>query len=310
MAENFTWNQTYHSGKDPHLDHCGSTDGEPIVHKARNAAERRREEPSVKVGDTEYSICKKFNITPGCFRKWNNLPKQSVQATIPIAAGKAYIVGYKVKPPSTVTPPPVTPPAPTPTPTTPPVSGVRRMPTELWVSEPCLTYMRSWERPPKVNGVITGRIFKDSKGSLTIGFGHFIKPEERWRWAAYDPEQGGTQEMTMDQMEALFREDVHRLAEADLKKRIFVPLKQQEYDALTDFVFHRGAGALLQSGLQTYINSKPNGNFDYAEIQDCFMLYAFWFNPATGQWEYNAGFEKRRWEEIDMFRYGRYTLHH
>ena len=115
--------------------------------------------------------------------------------------------------------------------------------------------------------------------------------------------------MTMDQMEALFREDVSRLSEADIKRRILVPLKQQEYDALTDFVFHRGGGALLQSGLQTYINSKPNGNFDYGEIQDCFMLYAFWFNPATGQWEYNPGFEKRRWEEIDMFRYGKYTLH-
>ncbi|MCB9284899.1 MAG: hypothetical protein H6563_12550 [Lewinellaceae bacterium] len=313
MAENFTWNQTFHGADDPNLGHCGSTDGEPIVHKARTAAQRRREEPGVRVGDTEYSICKRFNITPGCFRLWNGLPKQSQQATITISAGRDYVVGYKAKPPVTVTPPtqPVTPPQPPPpTPVTPsPSTSFRRMPTELSVSDACIAYMRSWERPPKVNGQLTGRVFRDTKGSLTVGFGHYIKEEDKQQWAAYDPEQGGWRELTMDQMIELFHADVSRLSEADIKKRIFVPLLQHEYDALVDFVFHRGAGALLQSGLQNYINSKPNGNFDYGEIQDCFMLYAFWFNQATGQWEHNPGFEKRRWEEIEMFRYGRYTLH-
>ncbi|MBK6905474.1 MAG: LysM peptidoglycan-binding domain-containing protein [Saprospirales bacterium] len=311
MADNFTWNQTFHGAGDPRLEHCGSTDGEPIAHRARTVAERQREEPGVRVGDTEFSICKKFNITPGCFRKWNNLPRQTEQPTLTISAGKAYIVGYKAKPPTTVTPSPVVVPPPVvvvPPPTT-QGSADRRSPLQIFTSEPCLAYMRSWERPPLVNGQITGKVFRDTKGSLTIGFGHFIKPEERLRWAAYDPEQGGTLELTMLQMEALFREDVARLAEADLKKRILVPLRQHEYDALADFIFHRGAGALLQSGLQNYINSKPNGNFDYGEIQDCFMLYAFWFNPTTSQWEYNAGFESRRREEIDMFRYGKYTLH-
>lgn len=308
MAENFTWNQTFHGANDPHLEHCGSTDGEPIYHKARTSAERQREEPNVRVGDTEFSICKKFNITPGCFRKWNNLPRQSVQATVTISAGKTYIVGYKAKP-AVVTPPPppVVKPAPTPVP---PPSATRMYPTQLSTSEACLAYMRSWERPPKVNGVLTGKVFRDTKGSLTIGFGHFIKEEERPRWAAYDPEMGGTQELSMGQMEALFHEDVARLAEADIKRRIYTRLLQHEYDALVDFVFHRGAGALFQSGLQNYINSRPNGDFDYGEIQDCFMLYAFWFNPATSEWEYNAGFEKRRREEINMFRYGQYTLHY
>ncbi|MBK7410588.1 MAG: hypothetical protein IPL49_07900 [Saprospirales bacterium] len=312
MADNFTWNQTLHGADDPRLGHCGSTDGEPISHKARTTAQRQREEPGVRVGDTEYSICKRFNITPGCFRMWNGLPKQSEQATVTISAGRDYIVGYKAKPPTTVTPIPVTPPKPVtpqPTPMPTPITGTRRIPADLSVSEPCLAYMRSWERPPVVNGQITGKVFRDTKGSLTVGFGHFIKEEEKQPWAAYDPEQGGRQELTMAQMVDLFHADVSRLSEADIKRRIYVPLLQHEYDALVDFVFHRGAGALLQSGLQTYLNSKPNGNFDYGEIQDCFMLYAFWFNQATGQWEHNAGFEKRRWEEIDMFRYGKYTLH-
>jgi lysozyme len=310
MAENFTWNQTFHTG-DPLRDSCGSTDGQPIYHKARTAQERRQEEPTVRVGDTEFSICKKYNIRPNCFRLWNNLPAQSRQATIVISAGKNYIVGYKAKPVVVTPPTPPPPPKPEPEPSTPPpqYTTERRMPTGWYTSEPCLAYMRSWERPPLVNGRISGQVFRDTKGSLTIGFGHFIKDEERYRWAAYDPELGGRLELTMQQMEALFREDVSRLAEADVKRRIQVPLRQHEFDALVDFVFHRGAGALLESGLQTYINSKPRGDFDYSEIQDCFMLYAFWFNPQTGQWEHNAGFEKRRWEEINMFRYGKYTLH-
>ncbi|MCB0621657.1 MAG: lysozyme, partial [Saprospiraceae bacterium] len=158
-------------------------------------------------------------------------------------------------------------------------------------------------------GRISGQVFRDTKGSLTIGYGHYIKEEEKWNWAAYDPEQGGTRELSIAEMEALFRQDVQRLAEADVKKRFSVPLLQQEYDALVDFTFHRGAGALRDSDLEGYINSVPDGNFDYGVIQDNFMKYAFWFNRNTNQWEYVEGFAKRRREEIDMFRYGRYTLH-
>ena len=185
----------------------------------------------------------------------------------------------------------------------------RQLPTRLRVSKPAVDYMKSWERPPKVNGRISGAVFRDTKGGKTIGYGHFIKAEEEPRWAAYDPELGGSMELSLSQMEDLFREDVDRLAEADIRKRIRVPLRQHEYDALVDFVFHRGAGALRQSGLESYINTVSNGVFDYNKITDCFMVYAFWFNRNTNSWEYVEGFAKRRREEIDMFRYGRYTLH-
>ena len=45
------------------------------------------------------------------------------------------------------------------------------------------------------------------------------------------------------------------------REHVLIECARHEYDALVDFVFHRGAGALLQSGLQTYLNSKPTSNF-------------------------------------------------
>jgi GH24 family phage-related lysozyme (muramidase) len=313
MAEKsnkFVWNATFFAPNDPHLNHCGDEDGEPIFHTARTAAQR-----GGRFGDTEYSICQLFNITPGCFRKWNQLPRQKDQASIVISAGKTYVVGFKPQPPTNTQPPttslpdPKPEPLPTPVPAPPTSQSRRRMPREWEVSDACLAYMHSWERPPLVNGRISGRVFRDTKGSLTIGFGHFIPDHERPRWAAYDPELGGTQELTMAQMQQLFKEDVERLAVNDLVRRIFVPLRQHEFDALVDFIFHRGAGAFRLSGLENYINSVRDGNFDESTIRDCFMLYAFWFNNQTQQWEYVEGFAKRRREEINMFMRGEYTLH-
>ncbi|MCB0644068.1 MAG: hypothetical protein KDC44_20625, partial [Phaeodactylibacter sp.] len=170
-------------------------------------------------------------------------------------------------------------------------------------------YMKSWERPPLVNGQINGRVFRDTKGGLTIGYGHYIPEHEKWKWRDYDPEQGGTREMTLLDMENLFKRDVDLLAEVEIRKRFKVRLLQQEYDALVDFTFHRGGGALRESGLEGYINTISDGRYDYDKIKDQFMKYAFWFNQTTQQWEFVEGFSKRRKEEINMFQFGIYTLH-
>jgi len=299
----------------------------PIYHVARNQAQRQREEPNARVGDTEWGICNKYNITYAKFREWNGLPPKEIQSTITIEVGRKYIVGFKAAPvvnptptpkpqpvqPPVIIQPPVVKPTPkppvTPTPAPPPVTNNRRWPQELRSSPPLIDYMKSWERPPLVNGQITGRVFRDTKGGLTIGYGHFIPENEKGKWRDYDPEQGGTRELTMAEMEDLFRRDVDLLAEVEIRKRFTVRLLQQEYDALVDFTFHRGGGALRESGLEGYINSVPNGNFNYDIIKDCFMKYAFWFNQATQQWEFLEGFKKRRQEEINMFQFGIYTLH-
>lgn len=295
--------------------------GIPTYHTARSFEQRKREDPNARTGDTEWSICNQYGITYYRFRLWNDLPSREAQPTLVIQVGRRYVVGYKASASPVFSP----------TPgrnsgmsgggsssagghTNPAggggsAAGLRKMPAEWTMSQPLIDYMKSWERPPMRNGRVTGQAYRDTKGGLTIGYGRFIPEHERQKWAAYDPEQGGTRELTVAEMEAMYREDVDRLAAADLRRMIKVKLRQHEYDALIDFVFHRGAGALRDSGLEGHINARPNGDFDAATIRASFMKYAAWYDRNTGQWVANLGFEKRRKEEIDMFLNARYTLH-
>ena len=297
----------------------------PIYHVARDQATRQLEEPGTRVGDTEWAICHKHGITYDRFRSLNGLPPRHLQPNITIQVGKKYIVGYRkmpvviwttdtgntetspTQPP--VRPQPVPPPKPTPAPPPPTPVDLRKPASQLRASQPLIDYMKSWERPPKVNGRISGQVFRDTKGSLTIGYGHWIKDEDKYKWRDYDPYQGGRKSMTLAEMETLFRNDVDRLAEVEVRKRFRNKLRQGEYDALVDLAFHRGGGALRESGLESYMNSISSGQYDPVKIKDCFMKYAFWYNRNTGEWEFVAGFEKRRKEEINMFLHAQYTLH-
>ena len=331
----------------PFDDNPGGTgELQAIYHVARDQATRAREEPGSRVGDTEWAICHKYGISYNKFRSMNGLPSRESQPNLVIQVGRRYVVGYKRVPtfnwvnafnrprpdsgnsvttisqptintdvpPADPVPRPVPdiqPVTPTPPPTPPPprITEARFRASALKASQPLIDYMKSWERPPLVNGRISGQVFRDTKGSMTIGFGHWIKEEEKRQWAAYDPEQGGRREMSLSEMEQLFKDDVYRLAEVEVKKRFANKLRQQEYDALVDLAFHRGGGALRDSGLESYMNSVSNGRYDENRIEKAFMKYAYWYNRNTGQWDYVAGFEKRRKEELDMFLRGRYTLH-
>ncbi|MCB0707076.1 MAG: LysM peptidoglycan-binding domain-containing protein [Saprospiraceae bacterium] len=301
----------------------GNEKNVPIYHIARDMATRSLEEPGTRVGDTEWAICHKHGITYDRFRSLNGLPSRERQPNLTIQVGRKYLVGYKKMPviiwstdtntsgnvTPTPRPQPVVPPKPVPAPPPPVPVDQRKLPTQMKASQPLIDYMKSWERPPIRNGRISGQVFRDTKGSMTIGYGHWIKEEERSRWAAFDPEMGGTREMTLSEMEQLFREDVQRLAEIEVHKRFKNKLRQGEYDALVDLAFHRGGGSLRDSGLESYMNSISSGQYDTGQIKDAFMKYAFWFNRTTGQWEFVAGFEKRRKEELNMFLFGQYTLH-
>lgn len=320
----------------------------PIYHTARTKYQRQTEEPGALSGDTEWSICKKYGITYYQFRKWNQLPPREVAPNIIISPGVQYVVGYHQQtspqpqpqpdPPVTITPPVVQPnpqpqpdtrpkpvwedpfgndkpqpkpqpqPAPRPVPPPQPVNQ-RRPATSFTASSRLVDYMKSWERPPMVNGQISGQVFRDRFGSMTIGYGHWIKEEEAWKWRDYDPQQGGRRELSMLEMIDLFKQDIAILAEAEVKKRFTTHLLQQEFDALTDLAFHRGGGALRNSGLEDYINRTPSGQFDYNIIRQSFMKHAYRLDTNTNQWTHVPGFEKRRKEEINMFQFGIYTLH-
>ncbi len=82
--------------------------------------------------------------------------------------------------------------------------------------------------------------YRDSAGVLTIGYGHTRGVVE-----------GMT--CTQAQAEAWLREDIHA-AIADVNRLVKVPLTQGEFDALVDFDFNLGGGALRGSTLLRLLN--------------------------------------------------------
>lgn len=86
--------------------------------------------------------------------------------------------------------------------------------------------------------------YRDVKGNWTIGFGHLIKPGEN-----YD---GIT--MTRTEAEQLLFADAQEAADA-VNRLVTVPLKQEQFDALTSFVFNIGEGQFSTSTLLRKLNA-------------------------------------------------------
>lgn len=82
--------------------------------------------------------------------------------------------------------------------------------------------------------------YQDSKGVWTIGYGHTFKVVA-----------GMT--CTQEQAEAWLREDVLRASNA-VNVLVKIELNQEEFDALTDFVFNLGIGNFRDSTLLRLIN--------------------------------------------------------
>lgn len=101
------------------------------------------------------------------------------------------------------------------------------------------------------------RPYNDAAGHATIGFGHLIHrgqvtAEDRRRWAAIGLDRG---------LELLV-EDAREAASA-VEQSVRVPLTQEQFDALTSFVFNVGGGAFRSSTLLRMLNAgDPQGAAD------------------------------------------------
>lgn len=118
--------------------------------------------------------------------------------------------------------------------------------------------------------------YQDSVGVWTIGYGHTkgVKPGDTI-----------TQQQALD----LLRQDV-KSAEDDVNRLVKVPLNQNQFDALVDFTFNLGGGALARSTLLTFVNAR---NFAGATLE-----FHKW-NKAGGR--ELAGLTRRREAEVDLF---------
>lgn len=118
--------------------------------------------------------------------------------------------------------------------------------------------------------------YQDQVGVWTIGYGHTFGVHEGMV-------------CTEDQAQQWLEEDTAS-AEQDVNTHVTVPLTQGEFDALVDFAFNLGRGALNESTLLKDLNA---GNYQAAAEQ-----FARW-DLAGGK--VVAGLLRRRQEEASEF---------
>ena len=116
-------------------------------------------------------------------------------------------------------------------------------------------------------------------GKPTIGYGHVIKPKERY------PESG----ITVSDAEALLKSDVE-FAEQAINRLVRTKLKQAQFDALVSLVFNIGAGAFEHSTLLKCLNKE-----DHANAAKQFLRWVF----AAGK--KMPGLVLRRQAELKLF---------
>lgn len=121
------------------------------------------------------------------------------------------------------------------------------------------------------------KAYRDPVGILTIGYGH----------TGSDVREG----QTLSEQEAvqLLMDDV-RFAEVAVKAYVNVPISQNQYDALVDFTFNCGVGALRSSTLLKKLNAG-----DYIGAGQEFQRW----NKAGGK--VLPGLTKRRASEAALF---------
>lgn len=119
--------------------------------------------------------------------------------------------------------------------------------------------------------------YQDSGGVWTIGYGH----------TGPDVTPGKT--ITDLQAEVLLRGDLRSAIDC-VNQCVKVAVEQHQFDALVDFAFNAGRGALTRSALLAKLNAK-----DFAGAARQFGL---WIN-VNGQ--PNRGLQRRRAAETSMF---------
>ena len=100
--------------------------------------------------------------------------------------------------------------------------------------------------------------YQDTGDVLTIGYGHRILPGE------YFPKP-----ITRELAEELLKSDLYK-AEQALVRYVKVPLTQNQFDALTSFIFNVGTGAFSRSTLLVKLNEKK-----YNEVGDQLLRWKY-----------------------------------
>jgi GH24 family phage-related lysozyme (muramidase) len=188
--------------------------------------------------------------------------------------------------PPTPIPPATSTPIPTPIPTqTPAPTAVSPSTLDILdISDNGLSLIKGYE------GFVAG-LYNDPVGHCTVGYGHLVhlgncdgrESELLWKDGITD-----------EQATALLKADVASSVQA-VKNNVTVPLTQNQFDALVDFVFNVGEGALQSSDLLAKLNA---GDYDSVPSE-----LARWNKgaDASGNLVELEGLTNRRKEEGELF---------
>lgn len=124
--------------------------------------------------------------------------------------------------------------------------------------------------------------YLDSRGKPTQGWGHTLGVTMN------------SPEISQDTAEALFLSDMKVAIDA-VNEMAKVVLNQNEFNALVDFAFNLGIGA-LDSTLMQCLN---RGDREDAARE--FLRWKYFRNPETGQLEISPGLLNRRIREAGLF---------
>jgi lysozyme len=125
--------------------------------------------------------------------------------------------------------------------------------------------------------------YQDIAGYWTVGRGHKMQPT--------DPHVP----ITLAEQDALFVTDMLYASEG-VARLVYMPVRQCQFDALCDFAFNLGLGALAGSTLR----KRVNGGY-LTEAADEFAKWDKVKNPATGSLEDDPRILKRRMAERAIF---------
>lgn len=87
--------------------------------------------------------------------------------------------------------------------------------------------------------------YRDSKGVLTIGYGHVVKPKESYLAVSV---------ISRDTAARILHQDTQHAVNV-VNATVQVPLNQGQFDALVSFVFNVGEGAFRSSTLLRKLNA-------------------------------------------------------
>jgi len=112
-------------------------------------------------------------------------------------------------------------------------------------ASPCYTSPAGYDIVKRYEGFVPV-VYIDAAGYPTIGYGHLIKPSEKFTGA-----------LTPDRAVALLRSDM-RFAETGVNKLARPPLRQHQFDALVSWTFNLGTGALKGSTVLKKVNARQH----------------------------------------------------